>query len=249
MLAVEHRRRPPCPRPWHHRGDHLPVGGGDSCARNRGPRDGRAVRVPAARHGGGTCSGPSCRRSRPPSGPPPGSPPPGPPPSYPPPRSIPPPPSVPPPTANPVPPPPTYVPPVETAPGTPPSWPTSEQPPEPAQASTPAPPTDQLRARAGGPGRGVVHAGPAPDGDGTSGPGRDPGTAGSSRDETSRRRSRRAGLIAAAAAAAVVAAGVGTYLVVADGDDEPARPTAKDTATTDSPSNPRPAEAPRHLRP
>ncbi len=158
-----------------------------------------------------------------PSGPPPGSPPPGPPPSYPPPRSIPPPPSVPPPTANPVPPPPTYVPPVETAAGAPPSWPTSEQPPEPAQASTPAPPPTSSEPVPEDPA--AASSTPVQPQTVTAPLGRVavPAPPGSSRDEPSRRRSRRAGLIAAAAAAAVVAAGVGTYLVVADGDDDTGR--------------------------
>ena len=54
--------------------------------------------------------------------------------------------------------------------------------------------------------------------------------------EEPRRRSRRAGLIAAAAVAALVAAGVGTYVVVANGDEDSPQPTAKDSAGPSSPS-------------
>ncbi len=179
-----------------------------------------------------------------PSGPPPGSLPPGPPPPYPPPQSFPPPqshppvPSGPPPTANPVPPPPTYVPLVETAPGTPPSWPTSEQPPEPAQKSTPAPPPATSEPVPAGPA--AASSTPAQPQTVTAPLRRGPVSAppGSSPTEP-RRRSRRAGLIAAAAVAAVAAAGVGTYLVVANADDDDAPgPTAKDSAASSTPSSP-----------
>ena len=53
-----------------------------------------------------------------------------------------------------------------------------------------------------------------------------------------RERSRKTGLIAAAAAAAVVVAGVGTYVAVADTDEDPPGQTAKDSSTADSPSTP-----------